>query len=46
MQMRMPNFAGAAAAAGERLPKDYRRSFWGWFTFDIPAFAAVLAISG
>jgi uncharacterized membrane protein len=44
MQLRMRDMARAARDAGERLPDAYHALYRWWFTFGIPAFAAVLAI--
>jgi uncharacterized membrane protein len=44
MQIRMRDYATAAAAAGAPLPVEYHRIFWWWFAFGFPAFAAVLGI--
>lgn len=44
MQMRMRDFAKAAAANGAPPPKAYHRLFRLWFAFGFPAFASVLGI--
>ena len=44
MQIRMRDFAIAAACAGEPLPAAYRRLYRLWFACGFPAFAAVLGI--
>jgi uncharacterized membrane protein len=44
MQMRLRDLAAIAAAKGSPLPPEYRRIFWLWFAFGIPAFTAVAAI--
>ena len=44
MQMRLRDLASAAAAEGTALSAQYHRIFWFWFTFGIPAFAAVAII--
>jgi uncharacterized membrane protein len=44
MQMRLRDFALAAATEGTPLPPSYHRLFWWWFAFGFPAFGAVLAI--
>jgi uncharacterized membrane protein len=44
MQMRMRDFAAAAARDRTALPRAYHQLFWLWFAFGIPAFTAVLAI--
>jgi uncharacterized membrane protein len=44
MQMRMRDLARTAALQGAALPRRYHRLFWTWFSFGVPAFAAVLAI--
>jgi len=44
MQMRMRVLAEKAAAEQQPLPPAYRRLFWTWFAFGIPAFASVAAI--
>lgn len=44
MQVRMRDFAQAAAAVGSPLPEAYHRLWRLWFAFGFPAFAAVSAI--
>jgi uncharacterized membrane protein len=44
MQMRLRNLAATAARDGTELPAAYHRTFWWWFAFGFPAFAAVVAI--
>lgn len=43
-QIRLRDFAEAAATRGEALPRSYHRLFWTWFVFGFPAFGAILAI--
>jgi len=44
IQIRLRNFARAAATTGAALPATYHRLFRIWFACGFPAFAAVLAI--
>jgi len=44
MQMRLRDLATTAVAEGKPLPAQYHRIFWLWFSFGIPAFAAVALI--
>jgi uncharacterized membrane protein len=44
MQIRMRDLAVAALANAAPLPIQYHRTFWWWFAFGFPAFAAVLGI--
>jgi uncharacterized membrane protein len=44
MQMRMRDFAAAAAATGAPLPAAYQKLFRIWFAFGFPGFGSVLLI--